>query len=327
LVLTLGGGYDSNASQSGTAELTTTNAATAAQTSPFGSATLQLDYTARPGRTTALAPYYVGAFFAPSAPAVQPLSLQAHELGTQLHWSPMRALRLRSTVGTSLVLSGLNPVQPFTWEGVLGARADLATSSHATTALDLTFRPAKGLGGRTYLSGVGLDGALEERLVMGAARVTVGAGYRYLDRGAQSVAIDDTSLFAGCGRRPCNNLAYVVPLGYQGPWGRLTTVIALLDRVALGAAAKVEYRRYLEPNFVRGLPNSGKTREDVRYRLRAHTEIGLDSAEHVSVLASYEVIVSRSNIAIDLNDAEHRFDYGNRNFVEHLFELGLELRL
>jgi hypothetical protein len=41
---------------------------------------------------------------------------------------------------------------------------------------------------------------------------------------------------------------------------------------------------------------------------------------------SYEALISSSNVAFDANDPQHRFDYGDRNFVEHLVELGLELR-
>jgi hypothetical protein len=219
-------------------------------------------------------------------------------------------------------------MQPFTWEGVFGARADLATARDATTGFDLTVRPARGLGEHGYLSGTELDGTVDERLTLGRVRLSFGAAYRYLQRGTQTIAIDDGSSFAEChGRSPCNNLAYVLPLSYHGPSGRLAAVFDLLDQLTLGASAKVEYRRYLEPNLVRSLPGSRKTREDVRYRLRAYSELALDSDEHVSVLLSYEALISRSNIAFDASDPQHRFDYGDRNFVEHLIELGLELRL
>jgi tetratricopeptide (TPR) repeat protein len=325
---TLGGGYDSNAAQSGAVELSGIAETGAAQASPLLSAGLQLDFTARPSRRTAIVPYYVGDFFTPTVATLQPLALQAHELGGQLHWRMTPELRLRLTAGSSLVLSGLKPVQPFTWEGVFGARADLATGEHATTGVDLTFRPARGLGDSAYLSGAGLDATLDERVTLGRLRLSLAAGYRYLQRGTQIIPIDDGSSFAECrGRAPCNNLAYALPLSYQGPSGRLAATFDLLDQLSLGASAKVEYRRYLEPSFVRSLPASRKTREDVRYRLRAYGELALDSEEHVSLLLSYEALISRSNIAFDANDPEHRFDYGDRNFVEHLIELGLELRL
>jgi hypothetical protein len=212
---------------------------------------------------------------------------------------------------------------------VFGARADLATGGHATTGLDLTLRPVRGLGDSGYLSGSGFDATVDERLTSGRLRVSVVAGYRYLQRGTQTIPIDDGSSFsAECpGRSPCNNLEYVLPLSYQGPSGRLAAAFDLLDRLSLGASAKLEYRRYLEPSFVRSLSASRKTREDVRYRLRAYGELALDSDEHLGLLLSYEALISRSNIAFDANDREHRFDYGDRNFVEHLIELGLELRL
>jgi len=326
-VAMIGTGYDSNASQSGTAELAGVGATSASQPSALVSAAVQFDFTLRTSRNTAIVPYYLGDFFAPTSSALQPLTLQAHELGSQLHWRPIRELGLRFTAGSSLVLSGLNPVQPFTWEGVFGTRADLATSEHATTSFDLTLRPSQGLGDRAYLSGLGLDGVVEERFTFRALRVSLGAGYRNLQYGTLNVPIEAGSSFAECSRRVCNNLAYAVPLGYHGPSGRLAAAIDLLARLSLGASAKVEYRRYLEPNFVRGLPNSRKTREDGRYRLRAHGELGLDTDQHVSLLLSYEVLISRSNIAFDADDSHHRFDYGDRNFVEHLIELGLELRL
>jgi hypothetical protein len=156
--------------------------------------------------------------------------LQSHELGGQLHWRVTPALRLRFTVGSAVVLLGLKPMQALTWEGVFGARTDLATSEHATTSIDLTARPAHGLG---------------------------------------VIAIDDASSFTEChGKAPCNNLAYELPLSYQGPSGRLVAAFDLLDQLSLGASAKVESRRYLEPSFVRSVPASRKTREDVRYRLR-----------------------------------------------------------
>jgi tetratricopeptide (TPR) repeat protein len=341
-VATLGAGYDSNASQSGAAELAGGGETSASQASPLLSAGVQLDFTARPSRSTAIVPYYLGDFYTPTVATLQPLALQAHELGGQIHWRMTPELRLRFTAGSSLVLSGLKPMQPFTWEGVFGARADLATGEHATTSVDLTLRPARGLGDRDYLSGTGLDGTVEERLTSGRLRVSIGGAYRYLQRGTQTIAIDDGSSFTECHgapprsagadpplepKAPCNNLAYALPLSYQGPSGRLAAAFDLLDQLSLGASAKVEYRRYLEPSFVRSLPTSRKTREDVRYRLRAYGELALDSDEHVSLLLSYEALISRSNIAFDANDPQHRYDYGDRNFVEHLVELGLELRL
>lgn len=321
-VLTLGGGYDSNASQSGSAELAGAAGLGSPQASWFATAGIQLDYTLRPSGVTAVVPYYLGDFYAPTAAALQSLAFQGHEVGAHLQLALGRVLQLRLTAGTALVFSGLDPMQPFTWEGVFGTRATLTTGRATTTSLDLTARPSRGLSQQDYLSGSTLDASLEERTRLGSVRLAIGAGYRYSSRGGQEIAIDQPD----CQRGPCNNQAYVVPLGYHGPWARVGALVELFERLAIGANAKLEYRSYLDPNWVRGIPASRKTRADMRYRLRGYTELSLDSAEHLSVLASYEALISRSNIAYDPNSSEHRYDYGDRNFVQHVIDLALELR-
>jgi hypothetical protein len=192
-------------------------------------------------------------------------------------------------------------------------------------------RPSLGLSGQDYLSGTRSDFFLAERFERGRFAAALELGFRYAALGTQEIDID-ASLFPLC-MQACNGARYEIPLGYSGPMAVADMELQLAPRLVLGAAARYEHRTYLAENRIAGpaLPafiraRSEKTRVDDRYTLAARARLGIASKPDLGIFAEYALRISRSNVA---RRAERGFvfDYDNRNFTQHIVELGLDARL
>jgi tetratricopeptide (TPR) repeat protein len=319
VTVAMGIGWDSNASQSGSAAASELIMPAGTTASPFGSASLQVEYVTRLSRKRALSPYYSGDLFIPTERSLQALSLQVHELGAQLQFAFRPDLRLSVRAGAVSVLSGWQPVRALSVEGVLAARLAAEQSTHSTLVAELSARPVLGLSGQDYLTGVRVDGLLEERLSLGIARLSVEAGYRYNGIGTETIPADP-SRFRICSLRTCGDLDYIVPLGYQAPLAGAFADFQLAEQLWLGAGARLEYRFYNAPNAVAGLDDTAVLRHDLRTRVQAHAQWNFDSAGRYSLIVNYDMLMSDSNMAQGTGGSAHRFDYANRNFVQHVVE-------
>ncbi|HTV17331.1 MAG TPA: hypothetical protein VMG12_01630, partial [Polyangiaceae bacterium] len=70
-----------------------------------------------------------------------------------------------------------------------------------------------------------------------------------------------------------------------------------------------------------------KTRVDDRYTFAARARQRIGTAPELGVFLDYTLRLSRSNVAYDPNGGrEHAFDYDDRNFTQHILELGADAR-
>jgi hypothetical protein len=297
-----------------------------------------VEYRLRGGQRTRFVAYYAGDWLMLSDGDVEYASLSSQEAGLRLHFAPSPRAELRFSAGGGVTLSGLE-LSPFSLDGLLRARATLQHGAYFRSALLAELRPSLGLSGRDYLTGARSEVSLGERFEIGPWGAAVSAGFRYNAIGTQLLDIDPAQ-YPGC-TPACVGARYEIPLGYSGPMVGVDLDVDLTQRLQLAAAGKYEHRTYLAesridgpmlPAFVRQL--SEKTRVDDRYTLSARARYRIGSEPEIGVFVDYTLRLSQSNVAFQRSpllrgqgNLEHAFDYDDRNFTQHIIELGLDVRL
>ncbi|HVJ18746.1 MAG TPA: hypothetical protein VM686_25165, partial [Polyangiaceae bacterium] len=335
-------GFDSNASQSGAANAVGASG-TADQSSALTRLSLGLGWTVRTGRNTALTPAYAGSSLLLWQPEVQDLSLHGQELGLAFDWAPTHRLALRLSASAPLYLIGLNEPEPFSFEPGGNARLAVTHDQTMTTRLFLDARLLQGLNGRDALSGHRFElGARETAsLGRGALWAEASAGENGMGVSEVGTSPDDFAICSDVLRGPgaaCGEgSVYLIPLGYRFIGASLGASTTPLSSLTFSASARVEYRRYLQDSVLLldpfGLGPYGapaeyrRLREDVRVAASLRAALALDEAEHYSLLGSYSLLLSTSNIAQNEGGREHALDYDDRNFTQHVVELGLAAHL
>jgi hypothetical protein len=82
----------------------------------------------------------------------------------------------------------------------------------------------------------------------------------------------------------------------------------------------------IETPFIPPAPRSSDevlSYEDLRLRARLGGELNLDPSGTFRLTLDQMLLVSISNVAFDPNDPRHQFDYGDRNFIQPITELGV----
>ncbi|MDQ2644828.1 MAG: hypothetical protein M3020_13520, partial [Myxococcota bacterium] len=323
LYASLSGGYDDNALQSGKASASDESPLAPQTGSAFVAFLGELSHTWRFGRQTALTPYYSGDFLGLTASSVRELSLQGHELGVRGTYAPTTKSVVRVTAAGSYLLSGLDAIEPFAWELALGARLELRHGERFRTRFDLWARPTFGLSGNDALDGGRYDALSSERYRTEHFDVTVDARLRYLRAGTQHLALDPSAVEV-CAP-DCTE--YEIPGSYLAPSLGLEAGVEPVERMRFSAGARGELRRYVEPAGIESFSATERLRRDARLRLRAGAELELDEDGSFRISADYTFTTNHSNIAYDAADPEHAVDYDDRNFDQHVVELGLAVML
>lgn len=319
LYASLSGGYDDNALQSGKASAADESPLAPQTGSAFAAFLGELSYTWRFGRRTALTPYYSGDFLGLTEPSVRELSLQGHELGVRGTYAPSTTSAVRVTAASSYLLSGLDAIEPFAWELALGARLELHHGEQLRTRVDAWARPTFGLSGNDALDGGRYDASVSERYRSERFDLTADARFRYLRAGTQHLALDPSAV-AVCDP---NCTEYQIPGSYLAPSLGLEVGFEVVERLRLGAGARGELRRYLESAEITGFSETEQRRRDARIRLRGGAELELDEDGTYRVSADYTFTANHSNVAYDPDDPEHAYDYDDRNFDQHVIEVGV----
>jgi hypothetical protein len=337
----LSGGYDSNAAQSGAANAVGATG-TGARGSAFARLSLAFDYTLRAGRRTAIAPFYSAAALELLDPDAAELSLQSHELGVFLYWALGHRLVLRASPSAALFVVGQSEPDAFSFEPGLGLRLDAFHGATWATRLAVDGRRIQGLGGRDALTGQRFELSLRETATFGmaAAWAEAAIGHNGMGTSLQTTSAEDFELCSEILQRPrpeCRegNL-YRIPLGYRFGVGTLGASYRPVAALHLSASLKVEYRRYLDDSLLLiELDPSGpfgtqaeyrKRRVDLRTTLAARAAYELDERGRWSLVGNYALLVSSSNVAQGEGGREHALDYDDRNFSQHVVELGIAAR-
>jgi tetratricopeptide (TPR) repeat protein len=322
-----GGGFDSNAAQSGLAEAIAATETSERTSSAFTSFAVSAGYVWRLSPKLALGPFYAFDWLLLFDPVVRELSLQSHAAGLRLDWAPRPDIDVRLTGSGALSLTGVEQSSAFAFETRLGAELALTHGARLSTLARLDLRGLYGLEGRDYLTGTRIDASVAETWRSERSQVLAGVGFRYNGIGAYEVALRP-ELLLGCGSR-CDGLAYRIPLGYLGPWADLRLSHELTPALRAEANFRFEFRHYTDQSFITpsnapiAIVINPKTRRDLRYRPGLRMELDLDADKHWLIAADYLVWISRSNVAFAADDPAHALDYDDRNFVQHVIELSL----
>lgn len=326
--LAVGAGYDSNATQSGSTD-TVGYAVPEARPSPFTAPAWGVEFRVKSSERTRIVPYYAGDWLLLGNADVQEASLSSHEAGVRYHLAPSPSSELRLTAGGGATFSGLG-FSPFSLDGLLRARFALSHGRFFQSALAAEARPSLGLSGLDYLTGTRLDASLGERFDAGRWGIAAALGYRYNGIGTQVVGVDPLR-YPLCNRL-CAGARFELPLGYAGPFALVDADFDVTTSLQLVASARYEHRTYLRQNRIDGplLPErlraaSEKTRVDDRLSLGARARQRFGSAPELGLFLDYTLRLSRSNVAY-APDLEHAFDYDDRNFTQHIVELGADAR-
>jgi tetratricopeptide (TPR) repeat protein len=315
----LGAGVDGNATQSGSGDLLAAGASEA-QSSPYASGMLELGGALRTSRRSSLGLSYTGDVLALLRPGVDDLSLQAHELVARGQWAPQPGMRWRLDAGGAHVLAGLSPLRSFEWDALLALTLDLETGARSRARLQLGERLVRATE-LSYLDGHRLHLLGTQLWSLGAWELSLHGALRLVSAGTERVALASDA-FATCSPS-CDQRSYHNPYGYWSPGVGAGVAWQALERLRLTALGRAEYRGYLEQSRITGIPESRKTRQDVRLRGQLGAELSLDQAGRFRVTLDQTLLASLSNMAWATDDQRHQYDYGDRNFLQPTTELGV----
>jgi tetratricopeptide (TPR) repeat protein len=320
--LTLGAGYDTNPWQSGAGKvLPLGNRGQGG--AEYGIVSVGIGRQERLSDRWAADIGYAGDWIGFWRRAVEDLTIQAHSLTAALDWSAAPRLVLGLSAGPSFTFVGLSPVEPFSWDILIGAHADLTFSAVRALRASLDFRSITGFEGWEFLGGNRLDARVVHDWSWRRASLRLGAVGRYNGIGTRVSSVDATVIPACAGL--CDGADYLVPLGYASGGPLVSASLKPVDWLRLRGYAALELRQYLDDSRIVGVGASRKTRADTRWTGTLRGEFQLDSGGHVRVAPSYTLIANESNVSYDASDPEHQFDYDDRSFVQHLLELDLEM--
>jgi tetratricopeptide (TPR) repeat protein len=320
--LTLGGGYDTNPWQSGAGKVLPLGDRGQGGAA-YGVASAGIGRQQRLSDRWAADIGYAGDWIGFWQSTVEDLTIQAHSLTAALDWAATPRLVVGLSTGPSVTWVGLDPVEPFSWDVLLGTHADLTFSSVRALRLSLDFRSITGFEGWEFLSGNRLDARVAHDWSWQRGSLRLGVASRYNGIGTRVSPVDATVLSACAGL--CDGASYRVPLGYAGGGPLVSASVKPVDWLRLRGYAELELRQYLDESRIAGVPASRKTRADTRWTGTLRGEFQLDSGGHVRLSPSYTLIANESNVSYDPSDPDHRFDYDDRSFVQHLVELDLEM--
>jgi hypothetical protein len=253
-------------------------------------------------------------------PRVDDLSLQSHELVGRWQWAPALGTRLRVDAGGAYVWTGLSPIRPFEWDGVLAAQLDVDTSASTRARLQVSERLVRGIES-AYLDGHRFLFTASELWRFGRWEFSAQTTFRVTAAGTQPIALLGDA-YAVCSPN-CDRRPYQSPLSYWSPGLGVGAAWSATSALRISAQTRAEYRGYLNPESLPGVRASRKLRQDWRGRVALDAELALDDANRFRLTFDQSLLLSASNVAFAAGDVQHRYDYGDHNFLEAATELGV----
>jgi hypothetical protein len=317
--VSVGAGYDDNATQSGVSDVSDTSV-DAAVPSAYATTFIDVGLNLRTSLHDAFGLNYSADVLALASPRVGDLSLQSHELVGRWQWAPTLGTRLRLDAGGAYAWTGLSPVRPFEWDGVLAAQLDVDTSASTRTRLQVSERLVHGIQ-YAYLDGHRFLFTASELWRLGHWELSAQTTFRVTAAGTQPIALVGDA-YAVCSPN-CDRRPYQSPLSYWSPGLGVGAAWAVTSALRVSGQTRAEYRGYQNPAFLPGVPASRKLRQDWRGRAQLDAELALDDANRFRLTFDQSLLLSASNVAFSASDIQHRYDYGNHNFLEAATELGV----
>lgn len=337
--LSLGGGLDSNANQSGSARrlgLTGGAQETPASSAMF-SADLALSLRRRLGERWAIEP---GVFFSNltlASETVQDLSLAMGAAGVSTLFSPSERSLLSLDVSASHARTGVQAQTAFQSEAALDLEAQYELGPGQSAAVSAGYAKLFGHDSGALLDGHRVHASLIGRWARGRWGTNVSLDGFWVGAGAEvrpaagpiALLCLDLQL---AGADTCDNLSKIAPLSYAAPRLSVRGYVLPAGQLLLSAGGALEYRRYLDPSNVltqdgAALPRTETDRRDWMTDLEVGASLPLLPNEGLIAWSQYQLRINRSTQEPDPEDPEHRFDFEDRNFVQHLVQVGVRVEL
>ena len=324
----LAGGVDSNPAQSGVSG-TDALSLTAADTGPSGVVEIGFGfgYAGSVGARAFLSLDYAGEQLAYPERALDELSLQSHALAAEGELRVHEVVALRLGLEGDVLAAGLERFAPMVLEGGGTLRVDVEVGAHTTSAWYRGIASAALDAAYDFLAGHRHELMVEQRLRHPRVRGRLWAGWRGETAGDYRLPVNPDD-YPECATHRCDALDYFIPLSHDAIsfGGRLG--VELVPALGIGAELGGELRYYREDFHIvtgRGyeFERSRKIRED--QRLRARLELTWFAHAWVVLELYGELLRSWSNIDNGQDDEAHRFDYDDRNYLQLLGGLRLEL--
>lgn len=323
--VSLGLGYDDNATQSGSrdafgalGELATESSGPAA--SPFMSALVALDWTRRATHKSTWSVHYAGDWLALTDSRLQDFGLQTHNLSARWQWAPTLGTRVRLEAGGAHVLTGSTSLEAFEWDALIAARAEVDTGARSRARFQISERILRAPD-FDYLDGHRLDAAVSQLWRVSAWELSVSGSVRYYAAGVERFELSADS-FPGCAPS-CDALSYRNAVSYWAPGLGLNLGWMASAALRLSALGRAEQRRYLDASGIPDIAGGLEQRRDVRWRAHLGAELALDEAERFRLTLDQTLLISASSVQFDPSDAADRYDLGDRNFVQNTTEVGV----
>ena len=316
-----GGGWDSDANQTG---LSGMNESAASSATPSALATARLLVALREPLGERLWGRAAYGFeqFAYLAGGTADRSLQLHDLTLSAELGPLGPLRLGASASAGLWLSGLSNFAGQQASGGLLGWAALEESERFNTRLELGYTRKRGLSSYGYLTGNRADVALSQEVRLGWLALEAGDLLRLEALGTTQQTPPRRPPHDQCPPVVCTSAA-VVPYGYLGDTLWLGARAALFGRLDLSLSTGFEWRQYLDDSyllltFMNGAATQtldSRRRTDLRWFGSAVATLRLVGP--VALGLRYDVVVNRSNIQSSSSDPSHQLDAGNRSYDKH----------
>jgi tetratricopeptide (TPR) repeat protein len=330
LELRAGAGYDSNVPQSGIilsatrAPGTTTTTATSTPTAA-GYLSAAADIFWRPAGTpqNGLALDYKFGQIAYLSSALDPYSLQEHDLTTSAAWSPHPRVTLESGVDAYLLFEGVQTFAPFQWGLSLGPRLTIREKQGFETraryqhvfkySLDPYYN---------YLSGNHDEAGVQEVWRNPQTRVSVGYLFAHEAVGTQLVALGDLVLPIALPGSYDPSSVYFIPYSYLGHEASLSVTRDLPIDLRATLTLRYEHRDYQGDAYIERpsgsvLPGSAAARIDDRFS--ADIAVRYLIGKYFALELDYSFILNASTI--DNTRPATPLQYDDKSYLRHVISL------
>ena len=319
----VGGGFDSNAAQSGLGDASAPlSFVQAEQGSPYLTASGEVGYGASLSDRTFLLAEYSLDQLAYLEGELDLFNSQDHTLELGVEHGASALVRYGLSGRALLSLAGLSDLDPLTW--TLGTDAWLTFDygqRWETTVRGTLLWTREADEAFTFLAGTRSEISIDQSVHSGRLRAGLGARYRAEGLGTQHVITEPEELCVAC------QSIYDIPLSYRGPALSLWSSYQLAPSVRAGLRGRAEWRLHSAASRLDVITLDGRTgilHERTQRDRRTGVSTGLSFAlgGPFELYVGYDLTIGSSNIDNPAGDG-HELDYGNLNYVRHVGELEL----
>jgi hypothetical protein len=331
LEIGIGGGFDSNVPQSGVVVVAPTQQDRANPAAALVAVDVDFAWRAVETGPYSLTLGYVMSEVAYASETVDQFSIQDHTVKMTAGYTPRRWISLEALGEVFLLFSGTKSFAPFQAGAGMGPQVVLRETDDFETSLKYTHVFKQSLQDTyAFLSGGRDEATIAQAWKTGPVELTLSYVLRneaigverapVLDIVSPEAAVRTSTVFGA-------RAVYNIPYSFLGHEASMNLHLKLPWKLDVAAAFAYEHRTYNDPSYITN-PATGlgasyfRNRVDDRYTVR--TALGRDLWDKFAIELSYTFIANRSTI--DPTNPLSFFDYDNKNYAKHLFEVIVSYR-